>query len=177
MQFKKLQSQDLVFQTPWFDLVAKNYPGEPSPHYSISTRDYVCVIATTEDYRLLLVRQFRPALDQMVVELPSGHVEEGETPEEAARKELLEETGYVAGEMMDLGSLSTDQGRLDNRMWSFFAPRVTPAPPGTFTLEAGIELLIFEKNLRYLLLSEPGFCCALHHAAIMSCVLRGCLTL
>src|SRR4051812_25783530 len=84
----------LVFDTRWFQVVARPFTGSSEPHYVINTTDFVSIIATDTEGRLILVRQFRPAVGRKTLELPSGHVEKGETPEEAARKELLEETGY-----------------------------------------------------------------------------------
>ena len=52
------------------------------------------MVAFTEDDELLLVRQYRHGAGEILVELPAGVVEEGEDPAEAARRELLEETGY-----------------------------------------------------------------------------------
>jgi len=57
------------------------------------------VLAITRDKTFVLVRQFRPAIEMFTLELPGGHVEEGETPEQSARKELLEETGFGAEEL------------------------------------------------------------------------------
>jgi ADP-ribose pyrophosphatase len=59
------------------------------------------------------------------IELPSGHVDAGETPEAAARRELLEETGAVADRFELLGTLVPDIGRLSNRMWCYFAQDAT----------------------------------------------------
>src|SRR5213079_2244404 len=70
--------------------------------------------AVTPNGTFPLVRQFRPALEEFTLELPSGHVDLGESPEQAARKELREETGFVANELILLGSLSPDTGRLSN---------------------------------------------------------------
>jgi hypothetical protein len=84
----RFMEDKVVFATPWFELVAKHPAGYSEPHYSIRTQDYVMVIATTVDGRLLLVRQFRPAVGEKTLEFPSGHVERGETPLQAARKEL-----------------------------------------------------------------------------------------
>ncbi|WP_051900926.1 NUDIX hydrolase [Streptomyces aureus] len=60
------------------------------------------VVAVLDDDRVLLVEQYRPAVDQVLLELPAGRTEKGEMPEETAARELLEETGYVAGRMVPL---------------------------------------------------------------------------
>lgn len=166
-----------VFKTPWFDLVEK-FTGEgTAPHYSINTSDYVSVFAVTSEGGFPLVRQFRPAVEQETLELPSGHVDQGETPEQAARKELLEETGFTAKELIHVGTLSPDTGRLCNRMWCFFAPNVNRAPGAAFEAESGVEPLVYEKNLRNLLLAEPAFCSALNRAAILMAVAGGYIEL
>ena len=177
MTAKILTSHEVVFHTPWFDLVAKHYGDEAHPHYSITTKDYVCIVATNAEGRLILIRQFRPALDWRVLELPSGHVEPGQTPEEAARIELLEETGCRADQMIALGALAPDPGRLGNKMYCFFAPHAIPVPAEDHTPEPGIELMIYDKSPRSLLLSEPDFCSALNHTAVSLAILKGHLAL
>jgi ADP-ribose pyrophosphatase len=99
--------------------------------------DYVGVVARTREDRIVLVKQHRPVVGHDVVELPSGHVDPGETPEAAARRELTEETGMIATDMELLGVLSPDVGRLTNRMWCYYAPDVTPA--GSITHPADVE--------------------------------------
>lgn len=132
------QKIDIHFECPWLTLVSTPDPAG-RPYYMIDLADYVAVVAITAEGRALLVRQYRPIVDRVTLELPSGHVDGGESPEDAARRELLEETGYAAGELQLLGRLVPDVGRLRNRLWCFFAPDVRrdPAAPA---LEAGVTL-------------------------------------
>lgn len=59
-----------------------------------SERSSVDVLALTPEHKVILVRQFRPGSETILTELPSGYIDENETPEEAAKRELSEETGY-----------------------------------------------------------------------------------
>ena len=71
------------YSTPWFELVSRPYGG--ATYYSLRMSDYVIVVPVTEDREIVLVRQYRPAVGQFTLELPAGHVEKGQTPEEAAQ--------------------------------------------------------------------------------------------
>src|SRR5436190_24104363 len=62
------------------------------------------VVALTEGDHVVLVREFRPGLEAELLELPGGVVDDGETPAEAAGRELLEETGY-AGDLVEVGAM------------------------------------------------------------------------
>jgi ADP-ribose pyrophosphatase len=166
----------VVFKTPWFELVATHPAGYSQPHYSIRTQDYVMIVATTAEGRLLLVRQFRPAVGRMTLELPSGHVEDGETPEHAARRELLEETGHVAEAFNFLGNLSPDTGRLANRMWCFFAADARPTDDAGFQPEPGIQRVIFKGSVSNLIAARE-FDSALNIAALFHAVLLGHLSI
>jgi len=166
--------EQVVYATPWFQLVARRPPAWTSPHYSIRTHDYVCVIAVTGDSEFVLVRQYRPAVSATCLEFPSGHVDPGETPEQAARRELLEETGYRAGRLEPLGVLAPDIGRLGNRQWCYFAPGVTPVPG--HRPEAGLETICYAGTLTELL-RRPDFTHALNLSALMLAVGQGRLSL
>ena len=160
-----------VFRTRWFDLVERTVLGAEDPFYFVATLDYVSVVAVTADGQFLLVRQFRPAIGRETLELPSGHVEPGQTPVEAARQELLEETGYDAERFVELGVLSPCTGRLGNRLWCYFAdgakPTHSPSAP-----EQGIRLELVGGSLSAVL-EHPEFVSALHHAALLLAVAKG----
>lgn len=172
-----ISARSSVFKTRWFELIEKSVGQDGTLHYSISTRDYVMIFAVTGDGMFPLVRQFRPAVEMVTLELPGGHVDDGESPEQAARKELREETGFIAQDLIPLGELSPDTGRLSNRMWCFFAPKVAPSSATVFEAEPGIEPLLYDRPLRDLILAEPAFSCALNRATILTAVASGYIKL
>src|ERR1041385_1573711 len=96
---------EVAFATPWFEVLAKTIKPDEPPYYTLKLPDYASVVAVTEEGRVLIVRQYRPAVDRYTLELPSGIVDPGETPAQSAGRELLEETGYQAGEIEVLGSM------------------------------------------------------------------------
>lgn len=65
----------------------------------------VCVLAMDDENRILMVRQFRYPFERVLREIPAGKLERGEDPDQAAARELREETGAVAGNMQKLGEI------------------------------------------------------------------------
>ena len=140
--------KERIVSTAWFDLVAKEIAGQAlqeKPYYSLEMSDYVSVLALTAQQQVILVRQFRPAVERAVIELPSGHVEKNESAEASARRELAEETGYVSAVMEPLGSFWSDTGRMSNRIWYFFADNAMPVKePGP--AEPGVDVVLQDLN-------------------------------
>lgn len=108
---------------PWFERIEKTvllpYSSEQQIYYSIKPPDYVTALTRTTEDKFIILKQFRPAIEDYTFELPSGHMEEGETPERAMIRELKEETGCEAGTVTLLGELLPDTGRLENILWPF----------------------------------------------------------
>lgn len=158
-----------VFATPWFQ-VLESASGQKHPNYIIQSPDFVCIIAMTGKGELLLVRQFRHAVAEETLELPAGHVEKDETPEQAARKELLEETGHVAETFELLASLSPSTSRFTNRVWCYFAADAKLATNAE--IEAGLSCVRWSKGLKALL-QEPDFYSSGNWSALMAAVAQG----
>lgn len=163
---------NLVFETPWFQVAARTPPGFDRPYYAIHAPDFVVMVALTRAGELILVRQFRPALDRVTLELPAGQVDAGETPEQTARKELCEETGYEADTFELLGTLSPSTARLTNRMWVFFVPDARPAVRPQFARETEVELVLHAGAVRSLPERED-FLAASAGAALFLAAARG----
>jgi 8-oxo-dGTP pyrophosphatase MutT (NUDIX family) len=96
-----------------------------TPYHVIEVADWVNVVAISAAGRIVLVEQYRHAVRRTMLEIPAGHVDAGEAPEAAARRELQEETGYGGGQWHALGVLHPAASRLNNQVHSFLALGVT----------------------------------------------------
>ena len=123
-------------ETPYFTLRSDRLRlpdgAVKDPYYVLERPDAAIIFPLTSDGDVILVRQYRPAIERMELGLPAGLVEEGEKPEKAARRELLEETGYAGGEWEPLGALASSPSLKDNWAYLFLArgvePSAEPAP-------------------------------------------------
>jgi ADP-ribose pyrophosphatase len=79
------------------------------------------LLPVTADRRVVLIRQFRYAAGEILLEVPAGTIDPGETPEETAGRELVEETGYYAGRLEKLADFFPSPGILAERMHLFLA--------------------------------------------------------
>jgi ADP-ribose pyrophosphatase len=104
----------------------------------------VGVLARTPRNTWLLVRQYRKALDREVIEMVAGMREAGESPEESARRELEEETGYTADTLVPLGQSFASPGYTDEIVTLFYAE--TAAVPGGNRLDHDERVLVEELD-------------------------------
>ncbi len=126
----KIVARRIVYSTPWMQLIEKEVTfrreGNPELFYCITQPAYVSIFTLTEDGRVPLVRQFRPCVEAYTWEFPGGTVDDGETPEASARREVEEETGLSVRELVYLGNLYPDTGRLEVESHAFFARASNP---------------------------------------------------
>lgn len=127
-QWETLQSES-VLHSPIFDIRKVHRrsrdSGNEGDFYRIDTRDWVNVIALTEDNNVILVRQYRHGSDEITLEIPGGIIDDGETPEQAARRELLEEAGYDCAEATIIGRVRSNPALFDNWTWTVLATGLT----------------------------------------------------
>src|SRR5688572_21465925 len=81
----------------------------------------VVVMGVLPDQRIILIRTRRYAVGQILVELPAGTLEKNEDPINCAGRELLEETGYLAGRLRPIGNFYTSPGILSEKMYAYVA--------------------------------------------------------
>lgn len=112
--------------------------GRAHEFYVLETGDWVNVLPFTDAGELILVRQFRCGTNALSLEIPGGMVDAGESPLEAARRELLEETGFAPRELRPIGRIESNPAILTNHTHSFVALGCEPA--GGMHLDATEEL-------------------------------------
>jgi len=98
--------------------------GKNAPFVSVDAPDWVTIIPELEEgeaARFLMVRQYRHGSEMVEMEFPAGVIDPGEKPAQAAARELLEETGYRAEELRQIGSVSPNPAFMTNRTYTFLA--------------------------------------------------------
>jgi ADP-ribose pyrophosphatase len=117
--------------------------GATHPFYRIDSPDWVNIAAFTERDELVMVRQYRHGERAVTLELPGGMVDLGESPGDAAVRELLEETGYRAERVKWIGRVNPNPALFGNRTDSFLARGVRPvaAIQNGHTEETSVELV------------------------------------
>ena len=164
---------------PWYEQIKKTvilpHESGEQTYYSIKPSDYVSILARTSEDKVIIVRQYRPAIEDYVYELPSGHLEKGETPEQAIIRELKEETNCTARKVILLGKNYPDTGRLENRQWAFYSDDVEILSFPEPHKNEGIEVFLVSIKELINMINEGLFRHALDLCVIAMSISKGLL--
>lgn len=94
--------------------------GDKHPYSYINMKDGVCVVVMVDE-KILLLQEYRHAIRKDCFEFPSGIIDEGETPKDAAIREVREETGFLVDEIVELGYTYPSFGSTTEKIHLFFA--------------------------------------------------------
>ena len=91
-----------------------------TPHI-LDYADEIMIFALTRNDEVVLIKQYRHGIQEVILELPGGSVDDGESPRDAAKRELFEETGYSSDMLVEVGQCSPNPAIYMNRIYSFLA--------------------------------------------------------
>jgi ADP-ribose pyrophosphatase len=117
------------FKNKWWDYVVDRYKlpnGNESEYHFVHTSGSAFIIPVCEDGKILMIKQYRYLNDRISLELPGGGIKEGETKEQAAHNELIQETGYD-GQLENIGFFNPYSGVTDELCYVFIAKNLYPS--------------------------------------------------
>lgn len=149
MKWKILSSEYLI-KRPWLtarrDVVELPDGRINKEYYVLEYPTWINVTAITKDGQMVLIRQYRHALGQTNFEIVAGVVEKGEAPIDAAKRELLEETGYAGGEWREIALISANPSTTTNLTHCFLATGVEKVSQQHLDATEDIEVYLFSQD-------------------------------
>lgn len=122
---EKTLSSEVVFSGRVFDTIVKKVmlsDGTTSTREIVKHNGGACILPIDDDLNCYMVRQFRSPFEKILLEVPAGKIEIGEDPKVCAVRELHEETGFEASEVIDLGKMICSPG-YDSEIIYLYAAR------------------------------------------------------
>ncbi|MGQ9695396.1 MAG: NUDIX hydrolase [Thermodesulfobacteriota bacterium] len=112
-----------------FDIIREEYispkSGQKHDFYLLASVDWVNVIPLTAEQEIILVKQYRFGTKDFSLEIPGGMIDPGDTPARAAKRELLEETGFGGEEPILLGVVHPNPAIHTNRCYTYLIKNAT----------------------------------------------------
>ena len=143
------RSSEYIIRRPWLTArkdVVVHPDGRVQPeYYVLEYPDFINVIAITTDGRIIMEQQWRQAVGEVSLEIPAGVVEKGESPLQAAQRELAEETGFTGSTWEQLLVTTPNSSTATNHCYTFVARGVE---------QTTTQHLDATEDLRYFYVSE-----------------------
>ena len=172
----RVLSSEYVAREPWYTVRVERVQlpsGTVIPKYWVTEYPpWVNVVAVTNEDRVVLIRQYRHGIGAVHFEIPAGTTDPEDTSlESAARRELLEETGYSGGTWSLLMTVSANPALQNNLTYTYLAEGVTA---GTASPEASEDIRVHHVPVAEIeaLIDGGGFLQALHAAPLLNFLLR-----
>ncbi len=136
------------------DICQRENSGDKHNFFVIENPDWVNIIALTKENDVVLISQFRHGTEEIILEIPGGMLDEGEHPESAARRELVEETGYESTEFVFVGKSRPNPAIQNNTIYHYLAKNCEKTQDTNFDAhESVVTKLVPYKNVKNLVLN------------------------
>lgn len=149
LKWKTLKSEYL-FRRPWLtarrDSVMLPDGRVNNEYYVLEYPDWVNVIAITKEGKFVMERQYRHGTQEVSTEICAGVMEKGETPLQAAQRELKEETGFAGGRWSLLMKAAPNPSSMSNHQYSFLAEDVEPTGHRHLDPTEDIEVMLVDRS-------------------------------
>jgi 8-oxo-dGTP pyrophosphatase MutT (NUDIX family) len=168
----KILSSDYLFKDTWFT-VRKDVCEKPdgkivSPYYVYEFPTWVSAVAITEAKEVVMVRQYRHAIEETILEIPGGCVDDTDPSlERAIARELMEETGYEFSDYEYLGKISPNPSTNNNWMHMFIATGGKKVKEQVLDHNEEIEVVLVSIEELKQLLNDHEILQAMHVTTIM----------
>lgn len=146
----KTISSEYLFRRPWLtarrDRVELPDGRVNDEFYLLEYPSWVNVLAVTDKGEYVMIEQYRHGIDEVIFELCAGVVEDGEDTESAAKRELLEETGYSGGRWRLLNVICQNPSTCNNYTYCYLAEGVTKTSEQSLDANEDIAVRLFSEN-------------------------------
>jgi len=139
------QGPNLVLFQARYDWVRNPRNAKSMKAVVLEAANWVNIVAITPEKKVVVVKQYRFGVGKTTMEIPAGIIDRGETPEQAAIRELKEETGYTATRWKYLGWVEANPAFLNNLCHSWLALDVVKT--SSTQLDEGEDILVTELSL------------------------------
>ena len=160
----KTTSSETLVDTRWVKVRRDSVDLPNGQHiddfYAITINDAAAIVAIDEDGNIILKREYRYCYDRELIEVPAGTFEQGETDGlVVAKRELLEETGYVSDDWQYIGATVESSAKLTNYMHIYFANHCRKISGQHLDATEELEVLVMPLKQAVEMVMNDEICC------------------